>query len=117
MIAAQVSESPTPFHYAAGLGVRIAVIDSGNNPAHPHSCAPIKAVPVGARAGRDFGTGPDTLGHGTAVTAAIQEKAPGAEYFAVKLFRSSLRATTARLLEAIQWAITENIASETRKCE
>jgi len=37
--------------------------------------------------------------------AAIQEKAPAAEYFAVKLFVSSLRATTNRLLEAIEWAI------------
>jgi hypothetical protein len=47
----------------------------------------------------------DALGHGTAVAAAIQEKAPAAEYFAVKLFSSSLRATTRRLLEAIEWAI------------
>ena len=32
----------------------------------------------------------DRLGHGTAVTAAIREKAPGAEIFAIKLFWRTL---------------------------
>ena len=35
----------------------------------------------------------DVIGHGTAVMAAIQEKAPDAEYFAVRVFHSSLRTT------------------------
>lgn len=47
----------------------------------------------------------DSLGHGTAVTAAIQEKAPDAEYFAVKLFDQSLAASSGQLLQAIEWAI------------
>lgn len=47
----------------------------------------------------------DQLGHGTAVMAAIQEKAPEAQYFAVKVFHSSLRTTTDCLLRAIEWAI------------
>jgi hypothetical protein len=47
----------------------------------------------------------DTLGHGTAVMAAIQEKAPAAEYFAVKLFHDSLRTSADHLVEAIQWAL------------
>ena len=62
-------------------------------------------VASGEVASGEVASGEDTLGHGTAVAAAIQEKAPAAEYFAVKLFSSSLRATTARLLDAIEWAI------------
>jgi subtilisin family serine protease len=51
----------------------------------------------------------DTLGHGTAVTAAIQEKAPGAAYYAIKLFGTTLRTTTRRLIQAIEWAIDERM--------
>ena len=51
----------------------------------------------------------DVLGHGTAVMAAIQEKAPEAQYFAVKVFHSSLRTTTDCLLTAIEWAIEQRM--------
>ena len=51
----------------------------------------------------------DLLGHGTAVMAAIQEKAPEAEYFAVKLFHNSLRTATRSLLAAIEWAIDKGV--------
>jgi hypothetical protein len=96
-----------PFPAASGLGVRIAVIDSGVNAAHPHICSPVKTVVVGAA--EEASSQEDTLGHGTAVTAAIQEKAPAAEYFAVKLFGSTLRTTTGRLIEAIEWAIANRM--------
>ena len=73
----------------SGKGVRIAVIDSGVYAAHPH---------VGAVAGgvgiREDGTVVDDyvdgLGHGTAVTAAIREKAPNADIFAIKVFWHTL---------------------------
>jgi len=97
-----------PFPAATGHGVRVAVIDSGVNAAHPHICARTETVLVRSPGNPDLGSdlgSHDALGHGTAVAAAIQEKAPAAEYFAVKLFSSSLRATTQRLLEAIEWAI------------
>lgn len=51
----------------------------------------------------------DVLGHGTAVLAAIQEKAPQAQYFAVKVFHSSLRTSTECLLTAIEWAIEQRM--------
>jgi hypothetical protein len=47
----------------------------------------------------------DTLGHGTAVTAAIQEKAPDADYTALKLFGNTLRTSSSRLLQAIEWTV------------
>jgi subtilisin family serine protease len=80
--------------------MRIAVIDSGVNPRHPH----ITSLAGGISIGR-HGSILDTLGHGTAVMAAIQEKAPDAEYFAVKLFHEELRATADDLLQALIWTI------------
>jgi subtilisin family serine protease len=80
--------------------MRIAVIDSGVNPRHPHISSLAGGVSIGSE-----GTYLDTLGHGTAVMAAIQEKAPDAEYFAVKLFYAELRASTDDLLRALDWAV------------
>ena len=109
MIATTHCESSTPFPGRTGRGIRVAVIDSGANTAHPHICAPTRTVLLDRPAKGEYGAAAarveDTLGHGTAVAAAIQEKAPEAEYFAVKLFDTSLRATTHRLLEAIEWTI------------
>lgn len=98
-----------PFPGATGKGLSVAVIDSGVNPRHPH---------IGGVAGGVSIIGPDQieedsfldlLGHGTAVTAAIQEKAPEAIYFAVKLFHSSLRTTSPALLAAIAWSLTKGV--------
>jgi len=80
--------------------MRIAVIDSGVNPRHPHISSLAGGISIGAEASYL-----DTLGHGTAVMAAIQEKAPDAEYFAVKLFHAELRASTDDLLRALDWAV------------
>jgi subtilisin family serine protease len=51
----------------------------------------------------------DGLGHGTAVLAAIKEKAPEAEYYAVRIYYRSLRTNIDFLLKAIDWAIDENM--------
>jgi hypothetical protein len=79
------------------MGIRIAVIDSGVNPTHPH----ISRVD-GGWPENDF---LDRLGHGTAVMAAIQEKAPEAEYFAVRIFDRELRTNIDTLVAAIEWSI------------
>ena len=90
-----------------GYGLKIAVIDTGVNAAHPHICAPTHRVLFDGD--DDDLSCDDTLGHGTAVTAAIQEKAPGADYYVLKLFSNSLRATGTRLLRAIEWAIDHRV--------
>ena len=77
--------------------LRIAVIDSGVNPSHPH----ISHVD-GGFPDHDF---LDRLGHGTAVMAAIQEKAPDAQYFAVRVFDRELRTNIDSLLAAVQWCV------------
>ena len=57
--------------------MKVAVIDSGVHVAHPH----IGRIAGGASFGPSSPDYSDRLGHGTAVMAAIQEKAPGAEYW------------------------------------
>jgi subtilisin family serine protease len=92
-----------PMAAATGRGLKIAVIDSGVNVRHPHICAATHCVIIGSE-GEELSSD-DPVGHGTAVTAAIQEKAPDAEYYALKLFGASLRATSDRLIAAIKWTI------------
>ena len=90
----------------SGTGVRIAVIDSGVHAAHPH---------VGGVAGgvgiRDDGTAiddyVDRLGHGTAVAAAIHEKAPGARIFAIKVFWRTLATDIETLVRGIETAAAQ----------
>ena len=87
----------------SGYGLKIAVIDTGINASHPHICAPTHAVtfdPEETEPSCD-----DLLGHGTAVTAAIQEKAPHADYYILKLFGKSLRTAGSRLLRALEWTV------------
>lgn len=65
----------------SGRGVAVAVIDSGVNPEHPHvsRAAGGVGIKLSGDVSEDF---VDRLGHGTAVFAAIQEKAPEADLFA-----------------------------------
>jgi subtilisin family serine protease len=96
-----------PFAGRTGKGVRVAVIDSGVHAAHPH----IGGVAGGVTIGQDLDEKNyvDVIGHGTAVMAAIQEKAPDAEYVAVRVFYSSLRTTVELLLRAIEWSMANRI--------
>lgn len=91
-----------------GTGITVAVVDSGIHAAHPHITR--IAGGVGIDAGRRLhGDFVDRLGHGTAIAAAIQEKAPGAELHVVKVFGDAL-ATSARVLaEAITWAAQHGV--------
>jgi subtilisin family serine protease len=93
--------------------VRIAVIDSGVQPGHPH----IRGERVVAGVAID-GEGlvasgvpaaQDLLGHGTAVTAAIQERAPGATIVPVRIFGHQLRTSPLALVAAIDWAVASGV--------
>lgn len=91
-----------------GQGVRIAVVDSGVHASHPHVGGVAGGIAFDAegRAHDDF---VDRLGHGTAVTAVIREKAPGAEIYAVKVFDRTLRAEIAALRAALDWAVERQV--------
>ena len=83
--------------------LRIAVIDSGVHARHPH----VNGVSGGVSIfpdGREEADFVDRLGHGTAVTAAIREKAPDAEIYAVKVFHDSLATRIDSLIHALDWS-------------
>ncbi len=81
--------------------MKIAVIDSGIHEGHPHVGAVAGAIHFTAEGP---GSDPaDRLGHGTAVAAAIREKAPDAELFAVKVFDRRLAAQIGAILHALRW--------------
>lgn len=100
-------ESPQPFPGATGKGVRIAVVDSGVNPRHPH----VNGVAGGITIGLDLGVNSyaDYVGHGTAVLAAIKEKAPEAEYYVIKIYYRTLKTDIDILVRALDWAISERM--------
>jgi subtilisin family serine protease len=84
--------------------VRVAIIDSGVHADHPH----VGGVAGGIGIDQHGVTHPDyvdRLGHGTAVAAAIREKAPDAELFAIKVFDRELAATGEALIAACEHAL------------
>jgi len=81
--------------------MKIAIIDSGVHPGHPHVGEIAGAVEITLTGqGSD---GVDRLGHGTAVAGAIREKAPEAELYAVKVFDRRLSANIDVILRALEW--------------
>jgi hypothetical protein len=92
----------------SGRGVGIAVVDSGIYAGHPH----VGGIAVAA-AFDDFGRAADDvndrLGHGTAVAAAIREKAPDAVLLSATVFDTTLTTTAPALVAAIAWAIQRGV--------
>ncbi len=88
--------------------VRIAVVDSGVHASHPHVNGVAGGVSI-TPDGREEPEFLDRLGHGTAVTAAIREKVPDAELYAVKIFHDSLATRIESLLHALDWSARNNM--------
>jgi subtilisin family serine protease len=97
------SSEPERATTPTGRGVRVAVVDSGVHAGHPHVGLVRGGLAI-AEDGTELDDYVDRLGHGTAVAAAIREKAPDAELFAVKIFDRRLSTTAAVLVRAIDWA-------------
>lgn len=91
--------------------VRIAIIDSGVHPDHPHIDA-ARLLPgfAVARDGaeREADT-VDSLGHGTAVTAAIMEQAQDALCLPIRVFHDGLRTSARALVSAIDRAVEARV--------
>ncbi len=96
-------EAKESFDGLTGRGVRVAIIDSGVNPAHPHVSGVAGGVCISADGESESYL--DYVGHGTAVAGAIREKAPEASLFAIKVFDQHLRTTAEAIIRAIEWAI------------
>jgi subtilisin family serine protease len=90
------------------VGIAIGVIDSGVHAEHPHISGVAGGVAVGP-AGEISGDYVDRIGHGTAVMAAIKERAPTARYYAIRVFDARLTTTASTLVTAINWAIDQRV--------
>jgi len=91
-----------PFVGRIGFGVTVAVLDSGIHGDHPHVGGVQGGVELTAS-----GDLVDRIGHGTAVAAAIREKAPAASLLAVKVFDRQLATNVDVLARAIVCAADE----------
>ena len=87
-----------------GKGVLVAVIDSGVHADHPHVGGVVGGIAM-EEDGERHGDYVDRLGHGTAVTAAIREKAPEADIYVIKVFGRTLSTSTGVLVQAIDEAV------------
>ena len=79
------------------------MIDSGVHATHPHVGGVVGGLGI-REDGSIVDDYVDRLGHGTAVAAAIREKAPGAELFAIKVFWHSLATGVDNLIRAMDIA-------------
>jgi subtilisin family serine protease len=72
-----------------GRGVRVAIVDTGVHGAHPHvgGISAARGVDLHGRRSDEVA---DRLGHGTAVAAAIREKAPACDLVSVRVFGATL---------------------------
>ncbi|HUH08569.1 MAG TPA: S8 family serine peptidase, partial [Egibacteraceae bacterium] len=110
---------------ATGAGVRVAIIDSGVDAAHPAVGAVAGAVAVepddGAPGGvRVVPAEGDLFGHGTACAGIICATAPEAEVYSVRVLGSNLRGRGSAFAGGLRWAIDHemhvvNMSLSTRK--
>lgn len=91
--------------------IRIAIIDSGVHPDHPHIDAArlLPGMAIAPDGSVSEGDALDRLGHGTAVTAAIQDQAAQALCLPIRVFHESLRTTARALVSAIDRAIAARV--------
>lgn len=101
---ADAESRATPGRWA----ISVAVVDSGVNVPHPHLPGVAGGVGIDLD-GNEESEYVDRLGHGTAAAAAIHEKAPEAQLWAVKVFHKRLATTVENLVRAIEWAVEREI--------
>lgn len=97
-----------------GTGVRVAIIDSGVEGAHPAVGGRlVRSVAVEIRGEEadivDDRAALDVVGHGTACAGIVHGIAPGAELVSVRVLGANNRAKGAAFAAALDWAIEEGI--------
>ncbi len=83
--------------------VRIGIVDSGVNAAHPHIGGIAGGISIDGE-----GSSPDyldRLGHGTAVAALIHSLAPEAALLCARVFDRNLATSIAQVIRAIDWCL------------
>ena len=98
-------------HHGSGKGVRVAVIDSGVDGAHPAFAGKIAShhdVIGGYSGARCEPAAPtDSIGHGTATAGIILEIAPECELNTIKVIGEDSHGTAEQLIAALSFAIDE----------
>ncbi len=102
---------------ATGRGVRVCVIDSGLDVAHPAiggDARMFAAEPTGPEKGAPYEVVPDTAGdtagHGTACAGIIRSLAPACELTSVRILGAKLRGSGEALIRALEWAVEQRFA-------
>ncbi|MDP9372415.1 MAG: S8 family serine peptidase [Chloroflexota bacterium] len=94
---------------STGRGVKVAVIDSGIDAAHPAVGGPVTgyvAIKEGPE-GPIYNTEPhaDAYGHGTACAGAIRAAAPDCELYSVKVLGAALSGRGSVFAAGLRWAV------------
>lgn len=98
-----------------GRGVRVAVVDSGIDAAHPAVGTVSDYVAVerddAAESGVRFvpGEHDDLYGHGTACAAIIRELAPHVELISVRVLGEELKGSAAAFASGLEWCIDHRV--------
>jgi subtilisin family serine protease len=106
---------PQAHALSTGAGVRVAVLDTGVDTAHPALSGRLARSTGGAVLGRDFVDGDDDAneagsatdtgwGHGTHVAGLVALAAPAAQLMPVRVLDASGRGNVWVLAEALLWA-------------
>ena len=94
---------------ATGHGVKVAVIDSGVDGAHPRVGGLAGSVSIQAQSDGETAAveGPheDLVGHGTACAAIIRMLAPEAEIYSIRVLGANLRGRGSTFHAGIRWAL------------
>ncbi|WP_299053792.1 S8 family serine peptidase [uncultured Nocardioides sp.] len=106
------------FDGATGAGVRVAVVDSGVDAAHPAVGEVARSVavrrvpdPPEGDDGIRFDEGPhdDLVGHGTACAGIIRLFAPEAELWSVRVLGANLKGQGGLLVAGVDWAVERGV--------
>ena len=89
--------------------VRVAMLDSGVHTGNPHIQRGLEGGVSILPDGVERSEFQDTLGHGTAVCAVLQELAPEADLYSVKIFNRQLATSLPIVLRAIDWCLRQEI--------
>jgi subtilisin len=96
---------------SAGAGVRVCIIDSGVDPAHPMVGRVQGAVAVSQGSDGELTVTEDSegdlFGHGTACAAIIRKLAPECEIHSVRVLGGELTGSGPILLHGLGWAIDQ----------
>jgi len=100
---------------ATGEGVKIGILDTGIESAHPHLGDSVKACyDIGPKPGgggfaiNKLDEGNDFMGHGTACAGIIHDLVPDAELYSVRVIGSGLGDTTEKLVEGVRFALEQD---------